>query len=193
MSINHQNQNQSSPQLPQILQENSPPITKLSFVSPKSSLTPRLARKNAMEVLKEEDDDEDQLVTKDDEEIAELTNTGIIRNKSSSFTNLISNMKSPSPSRSRGSANPEENKAKIKATENTKMFFLEMENDLQGEEIEERKERSQSLPESYAPIQDLKENISKQYSGLSLASSTSTSSFKSAETSPVKEFGCILV
>jgi len=183
-------QNQASPKLPQILQDNSPPITKLNFGSPKSSLTPRLARKNAMEVLKEEDDDEDQLVTKDDEEIAELTNTGIIRNKSSSFTNLISNMKSPSPSRSRGSAHPEENKAKI---EKTKMFFLEMENDLPGEDIEERKERSKSLPESYAPIQDLKENISKQYSGLSLASSTSTSSFKSAETSPVKEIGCILV
>ena len=79
-----------------------------------------------MEVLKEEDDDEDQLVTQDDEEIAELTNTGIIRNKSSSFTNLISNMESPSPFRSRGPANPEENRTKIKAQ------------DLPGEEIEER-------------------------------------------------------
>jgi len=185
---NHQPPNQIGPNLFQIIQENSPPVTKINFVTPKSSLTPRLTRKSAMEVVKEEDDVEDQGITKDDEEIAELTNTGMMRNKSSSFTNLVSTMKSPSPSRSRGTAHPEENKTKHKGEENKRMFFLEMENDFPDEEMIEIKERSQSLPESNIPFQDMNENISKQFSGLSLASSASTASFKSAQTSPVKEF-----
>merc|ERR1719186_416028 len=72
-------------QQPLMFQENSPSVTKHNLGSPKSSMTPRLARKNsAMEV-----------VTEDDEEIAELTSTGLIRNKSASFTNLVSNMQSP--------------------------------------------------------------------------------------------------
>eukprot|EP00092_Neocalanus_flemingeri_P008219 GFUD01008861.1.p1 GENE.GFUD01008861.1~~GFUD01008861.1.p1 ORF type:complete len:818 (+),score=200.97 GFUD01008861.1:105-2558(+) len=174
--------------------ENSPPVTKLN----KPSLTPRLVRKNAMEVVEEEDDVEDQLITKDDEEIAELTSTGIIRNKSSTFTNLVSNMQSPSPSKSRVSTQLEDNKANNKATENKKIFFLDTENNSPDsferyEEIAVKKERSRSLPETNIECKRIEENISKQNSGLSLASSTSTSSFKSAETSPVREFGCILV
>merc|ERR1719186_139605 len=136
-------------QQPLMFQENSPSITKHNLGSPKSSMTPRLARKNsAMEVVKE--DDEDQLITTDDEEIAELTSTGIIRNKSASFTNLVSNMQSPSPSRSRGSTHPEE----IKGNKKEKIFFLETENNSPGEgilrceEISRIKGRSQSLPES---------------------------------------------
>merc|ERR1719508_552690 len=134
--INQMNMSDSSPllqneikpgtphhQQPSMFLENSPSVTKHNLGSPKSSMTPRLARKNsAMEVVKE--DDEDQLITTDDEEIAELTSTGIIRNKSASFTNLVSNMQSPSPSRSRGSTHPEETKGNKKE----KIFFLETEN-----------------------------------------------------------------
>jgi len=178
-------QSQNSSNLPQLLQESSPPISKLNFVSPKCPLTPRLTRKGAMEVVKEEEDDQQM---KDDDEIAELTNTGIARNKSSSFTNLVSNMKSPTPSRTRGVMHPEEEKRSNKGDENKRMFFLEMESEILDEEIKESKERSKSLPETNIPYQDMKENISEQFSGLSLASSTSSASFKSAQTSPVKEF-----
>ena len=172
----------------QLLQESSPLITNLNLVPQQPCLqTPRLARKSAMEVVKEEEDDNQMM--KDDEEIAELTNTGIRRNNSASFTNLVSNMKSPTTARTIGDINEEEQGLNKKGEENKIMFFIEMDTeDILEEGMNERIERSNSLQDTGILYQDIKENISKEISGISLASSTSTASFKSAQTSPIKEF-----
>jgi len=179
---------QSNFNLSQLLQGSSSQITNLNLVPQQPCLqTPRLARKSAMEVVKEEEDDHQMM--KDDEEIAELTNTGISRNKSASFTNLVSNMKSPTTARTIGDINDEEQGLNKKGEENKIMFFIEMDTeDILEEGMNERIERSNSLQDTGILYQDIKENISKEISGISLASSTSTASFKSAQTSPIKEF-----
>jgi len=173
--------------------ENLSLLSKLGQGSPKSSLTPRLARKNAMEVVTEEDDDDEQQpITEDDEEIAELTISGITRNNSASFTHLVTSMQSHSPSKARGPAHSEE----VIQNNKKKIFFLETENNSPKEDLSgsnDLKQKLQSLPEPNIEQYKIKENICKENSGISLASSTSSSSFKSAETSPVREYGCILV